>query len=252
MYRLIFTLALAFGFTCPAGAQIQHVVPPDRASTAGTGGFLGQLANAQRTYQWLIDSGEITPLVGTSITSITYRLLGSASAAWPTTPVTFTNYDIYLSGSVDPSQRSLTFANNIVGTQVQVRSGSLTIPAGAFPATGTPRDFGIPITFNTPYLYTGGDLLIELRHTGFTGTSTSVDALTTSTAGYGTRFSAAWTGNYTGTSGSAGNFAIIQLTAAAAAVPEPTTLAAIGMVTVGGLTWLHRRRRKRVRVTPAR
>jgi hypothetical protein len=65
--------------------------------------------------------------------------------------------------------------------------------------------------FDTLYLYSGGHLLVEIRHLGFTGTSRSTDALSTSTTGYGTDFSACWTGNYLGTTGSQGNFTVIRL-----------------------------------------
>ncbi len=189
-----------------------NVVPPNYAGTQGTASFLGPLSNAQRTYQFLIRDSILTGIAGHQITGITYRLLASAVTNWPTADVTFTNYDIYLSGSVAPENRSLTFSQNVVGTQKRVRFGSLTITAGSFPSGGSPTAFGSEITFDSSYLYTGGHLLIELRHTGFTGTSSSVDAIGTSTSGYGFLFSACWTGNYSGTSGSQGNFAVIRLT----------------------------------------
>lgn len=188
------------------------VVPFNYAGTQGTATFLGPLGNAQRTYQLLIRDSLLTGIVGQRITGFTYRLLASAVSNWPASDVTFTNYDIYLSGSVAPENRSLTFSQNIVGVQKRVRFGSLTITAGSFPAGGNPTTFGSEITFDSGYVYNGGHLLIEIRHTGFTGTSTSVDAIGTSTSGYGTLFSACWTGNYAGTSGTQGNFAVIRLT----------------------------------------
>jgi len=95
-----------------------------------------------------------------------------------------------------------------------VRVGSLVIPAESFSSGASPNSFGPEIVFDTPWLYTGGNLLIEIRHTGFTGTSRSLDANNTSTSGYGTLYSACWTGNYAGTAGSQGNFCIINLKAA--------------------------------------
>lgn len=189
-----------------------HVVPPTYSGTQGTGSFLGPLSNAQRTYQFLIRDSMLTPIIGQQITAITYRLLASASSNWPASDAVFANYDIYLSESVAPENRSLTFANNVVGAQKRVRFGGLTITAGSFPFGGSPTSFGSEITFDSAYVYNGGHLLIELRHTGFTGTSASVDALTTSTGGYAFLFSACWTGSYTGTAGSQGNFAVIRLT----------------------------------------
>jgi hypothetical protein len=63
------------------------------------------------------------------------------------------------------------------------------------------------------FIYTGGNLLIELRHEGFSGTSRSLDALTTSTSGYGTLFRTCWGSGYTANSGSYGNFSIVRINA---------------------------------------
>lgn len=189
------------------------MIPNAYAGTQGTASFLGPLAIAQRTYQLLIRDLMLTSIIGQEITAITYRLLASATSNWPASDVTFTNYDIYLSESVAPENRSLVFASNVVGPQKRVRYGSLTITTGSFPFGGSPTTFGSEITFDSAYVYNGGHMLIELRHTGFTGTSTSVDAISTSTGGYGFLISACWTGNYSGTSGLQGNFSVIRLTA---------------------------------------
>ena len=195
-------------------ASAQHVVPTAFAATAGGGTFLGPLSNAQRTYQLLIHSDQLTALVGQNLTGITFRLLPSATANWPAADAAFTAYDIRLSESVAPADRNLTFASNVVGAQTLVRSGPLTFTAGTFPFGGSPTTFGPVIAFSTSYPYPGGHLLVEIRHTGFTGTSASVDSVlaTNTTAGYGTQFSACWTGSYTGTSAGQGNFSVIQFT----------------------------------------
>ncbi len=188
------------------------VMPPDYTSTPGPGTFTGPLTNTARTYQLLINSSLLTSLVGKELLAISFRLPTSATATWPTSETIYNNYDVYLSGSVAPADRSLTFASNVVGTQVKVRYGSLTIPANAYPYGSTPNDFGPPILFNTPYLYNGGHLLIEIRHDGSAGTSRTNDAITTSTSGYGTLFSGCWGSGYTATTGSQGNFSIVRLT----------------------------------------
>jgi hypothetical protein len=189
-----------------------YVIPPAYSGTAGGASFLGPLSNSQRTYQMLIRDSILTGLVGQNITALTWRLLPSASSNWPAADVTFTNYDIYLSGSVAPENRSFTFADNVVGVQRKVRSGPLTITAGSFPFGGNPTTFGTDIMFDSTYLYTGGHLLIELRHTGFTGTSASVDAAGTSAPGYAFLFSSCWVGSYTATTGGLqGNFCIARL-----------------------------------------
>jgi hypothetical protein len=188
------------------------VIPNAYESSVGTVTFLGPLANTARTYQLLIAASQLTNLVNKELMSFTYRIPANATEAWPTSQVEFANYDVYLSGSVSPPNRSLTsFPSNVVGTQTLVRSGSLSVPAGAFPSGSSPNSFGFQILFSTNWLYTGGDLLIEIRHSGFNGTSRSVDAIGTAITGYGSLFSACWGSGYTVTSGSQGNFSVIEL-----------------------------------------
>ncbi len=186
----------------PGGSQTQ----------SGTVTFVGPLATTARTYQLLINQSELTALVGKYIKSITWRRLPSATSAWPAADVTFSNFDLYMSGSVEPALRSLTFSENIVGPQTLVRSGSLTIPALSFPFGGDPNYCGPDIIFDTPWLYSSGHLLVELRHLGFTGTSSGVDAYSTSSAGYGTLYSACWQSGYSATLGIQGNFSVIKFT----------------------------------------
>ncbi|GGD13244.1 T9SS type A sorting domain-containing protein [Flavobacterium orientale] len=191
---------------------VAKVIPNAYESTAGALTFNGPLSNSQRTYQLLIASSQLTDLIDKELTSLSFRIPANSTGAWPTSQVDFSNYDIYLSQSVSPPNRSLTsFPSNVVGAQTLVRSGGLSIPAGAFPSGSNPNPFGFQIVFSTNWLYVGGDLLIEIRHTGYTGTSRSVEAIGTAVTGYGTLFSACWTGNYTGTSGSQGNFSVIEL-----------------------------------------
>ncbi|HEX2788362.1 MAG TPA: T9SS type A sorting domain-containing protein [Ignavibacteria bacterium] len=216
MKNLFKILSLIFCFAVITSSikanQVGTVVPNTYGNLPGTATFLGPLANAPRTYQLLINSNQLTGIVGQYITAIAWRIPVSSTSAWPASETIFSSYDIYLSGSVPPSDRSLTFALNIVGTQTQVRSGGLTVAPDAYPFNEIPNRFGPEIMFNTPYHYTGGHLLVEIRHTGFTGTSRSTDAIGTAIPGYGTDFSACWTGNYTGTAGSQGNFSVVQLT----------------------------------------
>ncbi|HMS65205.1 MAG TPA: hypothetical protein PKD83_08130 [Ignavibacteria bacterium] len=206
------------------GAPTSEIIPNAYESTAGTGTFLGPLANAPRTYQFLIQASQITDLAGKILSGLSLRIPASATANWPLADLTYSNYDIYLSGSVEPSARSLTFASNIVGPRTQVRSGPLNILTNSYTFGSTPNEFGTEITFNTPWYYSGGNLLIEIRHQGFTGTSRSVDALTTSTSGYGTSYSACWTGSYTGTSGTQGNFSIVKLSTIDVRILQLTSL----------------------------
>lgn len=196
-----------------AGDVDTQVIPPAYAGTPGTAGFLGPLANAQRTYQLLIHEDLLTDILNKEIHAIGWRLLPAASADWPAAEVTYSTYDIYLSESVPPANRSSTFAENVVGPQTLVRSGSLIIPANSYRSGNSPNSFGPDITFDNFWLYTGGHLLVEIRHTGFSGTSSSIDAVGTSAPGYLSLFSALWLGNYNATTGGLqGNFGIVKFT----------------------------------------
>lgn len=221
--RFFFAL-LAVAFVNVARAQT-FVVPNANATAAGTGTFLGPFANSARTYQLLIHSDQLTGFVGQNLTGLTWRTTAAATVAWPAATTTYADYDIFLSTSVAPADRSLTFANNVVGVQTQVRDGALTIDPNSFPVTGTPHEFGTNIEI-APWTYAGGHLLVELRHGTSNGTSLSVDAVTTSSTGYGSQFSACWTGSATGTSGSQGNFSVVQFTATP--VPEPGAMISLG------------------------
>lgn len=227
-------LALSVLFAAPALGQ---VVPSTYENTPGTSLFIGPHASGARTYQMLMHQDLISGMVGKAITGISFRTPASASSAWPSTNVAYANYDVYLSESVTPSARSLTFADNIVGPQTQVRSGVLGVTAGDYPFGGSPNDFGPPIDL-TSWIYTGGHLLVEIRHSGNSVSSRSMDALSTSTAGYGTLFSAAWQSNNTATTGLQGNFSIIKFTTTQ--VPAPGAIALLS----GAFVFVPRRRRR--------
>ncbi|KQT16330.1 hypothetical protein ASG31_12495 [Chryseobacterium sp. Leaf404] len=190
-------------------AQTSQTVPDSNVS----GTFLGPLANAARTYQMLIDDSQVASLSGKYLTSISFRLSASASASWPPVDATYGSYEIYLSNGVDPANRQLNFSANIVGTQTMVKSGSLVIPAGSLTAGSDPNAFSYALMFDTPYLYNGGNLIIEIRHLGSNTTSTSTHSVTSTNtgAGYGTLFSACWqgTGNVTN-----GNFSYVKINSA--------------------------------------
>lgn len=198
-----------------------EVVPPAYKNTSGNGTFTSPFSTSARTYQLLIHSSQLTSFIGKNLTAISWRNPGNASSAWPPADVNISNYRIFLSGSVDPANRSLAFfADNIVGPQMQVRGGGLFVPAGSYSFGSSPNSFGPEILFDSSYLYSGGNLLIEIRQSGFTGTSRSQDALlASSTPAYGTDFSACWKATDTATvNASQGNFAIVKIST------EPTNL----------------------------
>jgi len=224
--RFAVVVAIAGAFTGSANAGlITQTVPPAFEDTAGPNIFLGPMTVGPRTYQLLVHESLLTDLVGLDLTGISWRLPTSATVDWPAEDIAYTNYDIRLSESVAPADRSLTFADNVVGAQSLVRSGGLSVSAGAFTSGDNPNAFAPSIGFDSNYLYTGGNLLVEIRHDGNGFGSRSVDAIGTSAAtGYGTFFSAAWTGSYDGLTGSQGNFTIFEFTA----IPAPGAVALFG------------------------
>jgi hypothetical protein len=193
-------------------ASLPYLVVPNAYSSVPAGSsFLGPFATSPRTYQLLIHENQLTTLAGQYIDAITWRIPTNATAPWPVSDVTFTSFDIYLSESVPPANRSLVFAENVAGPQTQVRAGTLTISRDSYPSGGNPNEFGMDITFGSSYLYTGGHLLIEIRHTGFTGSIRTLEAAASTSSGYGTNFSGCWQNGYTATSGLQGNFAVTRL-----------------------------------------
>lgn len=193
---------------------VENVVPNVNATTNGGNSFLGPLTSSARTYQLLIAESQLTSLVGKYLISVAFRSTSSTTSDWPTAATTYNNYDIYLSGSVNPADRSFVFAQNVVGTQTQVRSGSLSIPVNSLSYGSSPNNFSFDISFTTPWLYSGGNLLVEIRHDGSSGSSKSVDAAGTSSSGYGTLYSACWGSSYTATSTTTqGNFAVVNFKA---------------------------------------
>jgi len=212
-----FCLVLFFSISIlPQEAVIYHVVPPDYTGTPGNAGFTSQLSSTPRTYQLLINESQLTDIMNKQLLAVSWRLPTSATSDWPASDVTITNYDFYLGQSVDPANMSLTdFSANFVGPKKQVREGGMTILMNSYTFGNTPNNWGPEMTFiiDSVYIYTGGHLLIELRQTGFTGTSRSVDAVGTTQPGYGTLFRSCWGSSYTANSGSQGNFSIVRITA---------------------------------------
>jgi hypothetical protein len=233
----LWTTGLACAVAVTAFGQIQVVVPNAYANQPGPNVFLGPFAGA-RTMQLIMNQNQLTGIgVGNPIYGMTWRLPTSATAPYPATDLTFTQFDVYIGQAVAPADASGIFATNFVGTPTLVRSGPLTINANSFPDGSTnPNNWGSLINF-APFTYTGGHLAIEIRHSGISPTR-SLDAVGTGVAGYGTDFRAFWGSGITATSGSQANFTITQLHA----VPEPGTMIALG---AGFAALLARRRRRK-------
>lgn len=205
-FSTIIGLMMMVGFSLKINAQTTLVVPSTNEGSA----FIGPFGNSARHLQLLIDDTMLTSLVGKNLTSISFRLPASTIDSWPATALTMSDFKILLSDSVEPGAKQLDFAANVVGTQTQVRSGSLLIPAGALTIGSNPNNFSFKITFNNAWQYTGGNLLIEILHSGTGISSRTVQAASTTSPGYGTLYSAIWQ-----STGAVlqGNFSNVEITA---------------------------------------
>lgn len=177
--------------------------------------------SAARTIQYVYDSSLLASLpVGSQITGMAFRLNGG-EASWPPSARTWTNFDVQISTSVNnPGALSTTFSNNIGLDVVTVRTGSLTIAAGSYPGGVTPNGFGPEIAFSTPYSYSGGDLLITIRHTGNGVDEAFIDA-TPDVAGVQQGIYSTATDAYTATVSNAGaSLPVTKLNYIASSGPE--------------------------------
>jgi len=204
-----------FTFTLgPLPPSAAVVAPGTYTATNGTGGLNTLLRNsgAPRTYQIQFTPAALGGLpVGASITELRFRL-ETNNAAFPTNVVTWSDYEVTLAQAANSiSSMSPNFASNM-RSPVQVKNGALSISAYSF-ATGTsPNPFGSLVVFDTPYVYQGGDLVMLFSHTGSDSPNTVfLDAVTSTTPGYGTDFRAFSATTFNAISGSASSVTIAQI-----------------------------------------
>lgn len=239
--RILISASIILILATCVNAQSTLVAPNAYANaTAGTGGtglntFIRDSGNA-RTGQLLINSSQLGAMqIGDKITGIAFRLYTGNTTGFPALTATWTNYTINVGVGVAFGSQTTTFASNFVGTPTQVRTGPLTVNAGSYLGSGTPRPFGTMVSFTNPYTYTGGNLLIEIRHTGsniVNGTTDFLEAVPIADAQYGPNLWSATATGETATVGAQATFTISQLTFISA-VPEPTTIALCGMSLAG-------------------
>lgn len=161
-------LALLAGSAARAGVV---VVPAAYAAVEAPGNDTSPLGqDGESRFQQVFGTALLGGIAaGSQITGLTFRVNGPFfDSGVPAQTVT--NYEIRLSTSQNaPGSMSSTFANNRGADEVIVRSGPLVIEAGDFPAS--PGDgvepFGVMISFDVPFTYMGGNLLMEIAYTGF-------------------------------------------------------------------------------------
>jgi PEP-CTERM motif len=150
----LLALPLAAGSTVYADTVV--VAPNANTSTNGADQQLGVLGESTATtFQIDIAASQLTALVGESIDAIGFRLPGGAASV---ASVTLSGFSLELSGSANPiGSLSATQSANIGADAQTVDSGTLML-SGLVGGSG-PNPFFL-INFSTPYLYSGGDLLI--------------------------------------------------------------------------------------------
>ncbi|MFT3880069.1 MAG: PEP-CTERM sorting domain-containing protein [Gemmatales bacterium] len=234
-------------------ARADVVVPNSSAGVEGDGTFsLTTTAVAGRTYQLSIAANQLTGLVGQQINGVQWRLNGPGAAAWPPADANYASFDIFVGPGVAPGSASTTFASNFTSTSTQVRSGALTIPAGSYTFGTSPNAFGPTLNFSAPYLYSGGDLTLELRMAQQTGAATQspFDAMASANGpgnGWGVDFSARFAAGSTATTVTTPNANALVTNFITTAVPEPTTVALVSLSLGGAATWKLARRRRQQR-----
>lgn len=196
---------------------------------------------APRTGQIIMNSNQLGGIqVGDSITGISFRLYNGAVSTY--TGASWTSYDIRVGQSVAPNAATTTFATNFVGSTTLVQTGALTMSGYTSGASGaTANAWGNVINFSTPYIYTGGHLAIEIRHTGSNITNPAnsfLEAVANTGIGYGTDYTSFTGTGEAATVGAAAAFTMTRISYAP--VPEPATLAALGL---GSLALIRKRRK---------
>ncbi len=239
MKRIVF-LALVGLVATRSHAQSLTTVPSANAAVEGSNGLSTMIRSLPRSLQTVISASELTSVLNGQITGLTFRLDNTELTAQPGAAINFANYDIYLGqAATTPSTLSNTFSSNYVpGTKTQVRGGALSLASGYFPRTNPvgPNDFAAIIGFNLSggnYSYTGGNLVVELTHTGNGATDFGLDAQTNSAqvASVGSVGYNAATAD--GINASLAPVMRLQFTPAMTAAPEPGTLALLGMGALG-------------------
>jgi serine protease AprX len=176
--------------------HIPSVVSPNAFAMAmppTTGGNSGPISNTGATVQMMFAANQLSHIpVDSLINGMSWRVSSTVSGqtTWPTADAVFNQYDVQLSQpATTPATMSTTFDANLGTNVVTVRSGALTIPAGSFPggaAASELNPFGFFITFDRPYRYQGGNLLLTVRQSGAGAAGLRfLDGLAVGGAGYG-------------------------------------------------------------------
>ena len=206
------TFTFTLGPWAPTGT---NVAPVSYTATPGTTGLNTLLRNSgnPRTYQMQFSAAALAGLpVGAKITELRFRLQNIPVAAFPTNNVNWSDYEVTLAQAAYPISSMSTYFTSNMRSPVSVKSGALSLTANTFTAGASPNGFGSFIVFDRPYVYQGGDLVMHFSHPGSDSATTAyLDALTTTTTGYGTDFRALSASSYAANTGAAASATIVQI-----------------------------------------
>jgi hypothetical protein len=241
MNRPPVVLVLAVALACaPAVAAQTVVVPNSLVSVEGNSNnaFPWGVTGGMRWQQVFNANQFAGPLV---IGQITFRPDADAGFAFNRT---LSAVQISLSTTANgPNALSPVFANNLGGDNAVVYSGSLTLSSANTAGPGNTRAFDVVIDLQTPFSYNpaGGHLLLDVLNSSPEDHSFQIvlDAENNLANGFVSRvFGPA--GDPGATSGSTDpNGFVTRFTAAA--VPEPATLALVGVAGFAAAAWRRRR-----------
>ncbi|MEY2427260.1 MAG: hypothetical protein QOJ40_145 [Verrucomicrobiota bacterium] len=191
------------------------VAPDDYTSVAGNGTLntLVRSIGMPRTYQMQFTPDAMGGLpAGARITQLLFRVSTNTGANFPVATVTWSDYEVTLAQAAKTiATMSATFQANLLNP-VLVKDGAISIGANRFTAGGNPNAFGALVVLDTPYVYQGGDLVMQFTHTGSDSTNTAfLDAATSGAPGYGTSFRAFSANTFGATSGSAASVTIVGI-----------------------------------------
>lgn len=145
------------------GGTLNLVIPSAASDTDGTtGAVFGDALVCQELYR-AADLGALQP--GQLIYGFALRMDGAATTPYGNGQAqSFSRFDVRMGGAAANLGSNL--AANFASPPLTVRTGPWNIAAGDFDvAPPGPAPFVPTILFDTPYVYTGGDLLIEVRST---------------------------------------------------------------------------------------
>lgn len=159
---------LGYTGTATKLGYIPSVMTPNRLATTNGSGTWELPVAGNYAVQTIIRADQLRSVdVGSAITGMSFRAAGGNASAFPATDVNLSRFDVSIAPAArTPLTMSATFATNIGVGAVQVRSGPMTVPAGAYPVGSAPQQNAWYIPFSRAYVYTGGDLCVTFRGVG--------------------------------------------------------------------------------------